>query len=153
MAPIGSAAIPAADSRRLAMARDTGELIMRLVAEDVRPNEIMTGAALDNAIRALASIDGSSNAVLHLLAIAGRLGIDLSRDRFDELSRDTPVLVNLRPSGDYYMEDFFNAGGGAALLNALAPLLDDDVLTVTGQSIREAASIWTHRGPACYRNA
>jgi dihydroxy-acid dehydratase len=139
MAPIGTAAIPAVDSRRLARARDTGELIMRLVAEDVRPTQIMTAAALDNAIRVLAAIDGSSNAVLHLLAIAGRLGIDLPRERFDELSHETPVLVNLRPAGEFYMEDFFYAGGGAALLNSLSPLLDD-ALTVAGQPISEAAA-------------
>jgi dihydroxy-acid dehydratase len=139
MAPIGTAAIPAVDSRRLARARDTGELIMRLVAEDVRPTQIMTAAALDNAIRVLAAVDGSSNAVLHLLAIAGRLGIDLPRERFDKLSHETPVLVNLRPAGEFYMEDFFNAGGGAALLNSLSPSLDD-APTVTGQSIGEAAA-------------
>jgi dihydroxy-acid dehydratase len=113
---------------------------MRLVAEDVLPTRIMTVAALDNAIRALAAIDGSSNGVLHLLAIAGRLGIDLPRERFDELSHETPVLVNLRPSGEYYMEDLFNAGGTAALLNALSPLLDGDAVTVTGQPIGDAAA-------------
>jgi dihydroxy-acid dehydratase len=140
MAPVGSAAIPAVDSRRLAKARDTGELVMRLVADDLRPTQIMTAAAIDNAIRTLAAIDGSSNAVLHLLAIAGRLGIDLPRERFDQLSQDTPVLVNLAPSGEYYMEDFFNAGGGAALLNALSPLLDETAVTVTGRSLQEDAA-------------
>ena len=138
MAPAGSAAIPAVDARRLTMARDVGEHIMRLVLEDVRPSQIMTAEALDNSIRAMATIDGSSNAVIHLLALAGRLGIELPLERFDELSATTPVLLNLRPSGDYYMNDFFNAGGVPALLNALGPLLHRDALTVTGQTLGEA---------------
>ena len=138
MAPAGSSAIPAVDSRRLAMARDVGEYIMALVEHDVRPSQIMTAKAFDNAIRALATVDGSSNAVMHLLALAGRLGIDLPLERFDELSLTTPVLLNLRPSGDYYMVDLFNAGGVPALLNALGPLLHRDVLTVTGQTLGDA---------------
>ncbi|WP_033290643.1 dihydroxy-acid dehydratase [Amycolatopsis jejuensis] len=137
MAPAGSSAIPAVDSRRLAMCRDAGEHIMRLIADDVRPSQIMTAQALDNGIRALATVDGSSNAVIHLLALAGRLGLDLRLERFDELSRDTPVLLNLRPSGDYYLNDFFNAGGVPALLNALSPLLHRDALTVTGRTLGE----------------
>ncbi len=140
MAPAGSSAIPAVDARRGAMARDVGDHVMRLVAEDVRPSQIMTAAALENAIRALAAIDGSSNAVMHLLALAGRLGIGLELERFDELSVDTPVLLNLAPSGEYYMNDFFNAGGVPALLHALGPLLDGEVLTVTGQTLGDAVA-------------
>ena len=135
MAPAGSSAIPAVDSRRLAMSRNVGEYIMQLVAHDIRPSQIMTEQALDNAIRVLATVDGSPNAVMHLLALAGRLGIDLPLERFDELSSDTPVLLNLRPSGEYYMEDLFNAGGVAALLNAMGPLIHRDTLTVTGRTL------------------
>lgn len=138
MAPAGSSAIPAVDSRRLAMCRDVGEHIMRLVADDVRPSQIMTADAFDNAIRALATVDGSSNAVIHLLAIAGRLDVDLRLERFDEISAGTPVLLNLKPSGEFYMNDFFNAGGVPALLDALGPLIHRDVLTVTGEKLGEA---------------
>lgn len=135
MAPAGSSAIPAVDSRRLVMARDVGEHVMRLVLDDVRPSEIMTLPALENAIRVLATVDGSSNAVMHLLALAGRLGIDLPLERFDELSSDMPVLLNLRPSGQYYMTDLFNAGGVPALLRAMGPLLHRDIPTVTGRTL------------------
>ena len=137
MAPSGSCASPAVDSRRIAMSRNVGEYIMQLVEADLRPTQIMTADALDNAIRSLAAIDGSSAAVMHLLAIAGRLGIDLKLNRFDELSSSTPVLLNLRPSGDYYMNDFFNAGGVPALLNALGDLIHPDTMTVTGRTLGE----------------
>ena len=137
MAPAGSCAIPAVDSRRIAMARNVGDYIMQLVADDLRPRAIMTAAALDNAIRALATVDGSSACVMHLLAIAGRLGIDLKLERFDQLSTTTPVLLNLRPSGQYYMNDFFNAGGVPAMLNALGDLLHRDAVTVTGRTLGE----------------
>lgn len=137
MAPAGSCAIPAIDSRRLAMSRNVGEYVMRLVLDDIRPRQIMTAAALDNAIRSMAVVDGSSAAVMHLLAIAGRLGIDLPLKRFDELSTTTPVLLNLKPSGQYYMNDFFNAGGVPALLNAMGPLIHRDTLTVTQQTLGE----------------
>ena len=138
MAPAGSAAIPAVDSRRLAMAREAGALAMKLVADGVKPSQIMTTAAFDNAIRALAAIDGATNAVTHLIAVAGRLGIELSLERFDRISAETPVLLNLKPMGEYYMSDFFNAGGVPALLNSLRPLLQLDALTVTGKSLGEA---------------
>lgn len=137
MAPAGSCAIPAVDSRRVAMARNVGEYIMQLIAADLRPSQIMTAQAFDNAIRTLAAIDGSSAAVMHLLAIAGRLGIGLRLEQFDRLSTSTPVLLNLRPSGTFYMNDFFNAGGVPALLNALGPLLHRDVITVTGRTLGE----------------
>ncbi|MFJ2684368.1 dihydroxy-acid dehydratase [Pseudomonas sp. NPDC087342] len=137
MAPSGSCAIPAVDSRRIAMARDVGEYIMQLVADDLRPSQIMTAEAFDNAIRALATVDGSSAAVMHLLAIAGRLGIDLQLEQFDRISTSTPVLLNLRPAGEYYMNDFFNAGGVPAMLNALGPLIHKDVITVTGRTLGE----------------
>jgi L-arabonate dehydrase len=135
MAPAGSCAIPAVDSRRIAMARNVGEYIMQLVEDDLRPTQIMTVKAIDNAIRSLAVVDGSSTCVMHLLAIAGRLGIDLKLERFDELSTTTPVLLNLRPSGEYYMNDFFNAGGVPAMLNAMGDLIHGDVITVTGRTL------------------
>ncbi len=137
MAPAGSCAIPAVDSRRLAMARDVGEYVMDLVLNDLRPREIMTAKALDNAIRIMATVDGSSAGVMHLLAIAGRLGIDLPLTRFDQISTTTPVLLNLKPSGEYYMNDFFNAGGVPALLNALGDLVHRDTMTVTGRTLGE----------------
>lgn len=137
MAPAGSCAIPAVDARRLAMARNVGEYIMQLVAIDLRPSQIMTEKAFDNAIRALATVDGSSAAVMHLLAIAGRLGIDLKLEQFDRLSTTTPVLLNLKPSGQYYMNDFFNAGGVPAMLNALGDLMHRDVITVTSRTLGE----------------
>ena len=147
MAPAGSSAIPAVDSRRLAMSRTVGERIMALVRDDIRPSHIMSPAALDNGIRALATVDGSTNAVMHLLALAGRLGVDLPLERFDTVSADTPVLLNLRPAGQYYMNDFFNAGGVPALLNALGPLVERDILTVTGRSLGTEIAGATVRDP------
>lgn len=152
MAPAGSAAIPAVDSRRLTMSRDVGEYIMRLVEDDRRPKEIMTADAFDNAIRVLAAIDGSSAAVMHLLAIAGRLDVGLTLDRFDEISSTTPVLLNLRPAGEYYMTDFFEAGGVPALLHELTPLIHGDAPTVTGRTIGEEIANATVRDPRVIRD-
>lgn len=135
MAPAGSSAIPAVDSRRLAMTRDVGDLIMQAVDDDLRPSQIMTTAAFENAVRVLAAIDGAANAVIHLLAVAGRLDVEFRLADFDRLSADTPVLLNVRPSGKYYYNDFFNAGGVPALLNAMGDLIDRDVLTVTGRTL------------------
>lgn len=135
MAPAGSCAIPAVDARRIKMARNVGEYIMAAVAMDLRPSAIMTAHALDNAITSLAAIDGSSACVMHLLAVAGRLGIDLPLERFDAISTSTPVLLNLKPAGDYYMNDFFNAGGVPALLNALGAHIHRDAMTVTGNTL------------------
>lgn len=137
MAVPGSSAIPAVDSRRLAMSRDVGEYIMQAVEADLRPSQIMTAKAFANAIRVLAAIDGAANAVIHLLGIAGRLNVGLQLADFDQLSTTTPVLLNLRPSGEYYYTDFFNAGGVPALMNALGPLLHQDTLTVTGRTLGE----------------
>ena len=107
----GNAAIPAADSRRLALAELAGRRAVEMAtAGGPKPSEILTAPAFDNAIRALMAIGGSTNAVIHLLALAGRAGVPLSLARFDELSRTTPFLLNLRPSGKYLMEDFFYAG-------------------------------------------
>jgi L-arabonate dehydrase len=130
-----NAAIPAVDSRRMQLAEASGRQIVQLVARGIRPSAIMTPDAFDNAIRTLHAIGGSTNAIIHLIAIAGRVGIDLSLDRFDELSRSTPFLLDLKPSGRFLMEDLYYAGGLPALLKELRPLLHQDVLTVTGQSL------------------
>jgi L-arabonate dehydrase len=133
----GSADIPASDSRRLAFAEKSGARIVEMVKEDLRPSRIMTLQAIENAIRVDMAIGGSTNAIVHLIAIAGRLGIDLPLEKFDELSRTTPVVANVRPSGRYLMEDFSYAGGSAALMKEILPLLYGKALTVTGKTIAE----------------
>ena len=137
MALPGNAAIPAADARRLVLAELSGRRIIDMAREGFKPSRILTAAAFDNAIRADMAIGGSTNAIIHLLAIAGRAGVPLSLTRFDELSRTTPLLVNVKPSGKYLMEDFFYAGGLPAVLRELLPLLHRDALTVNGQSIED----------------
>ena len=131
----GNAAIPAPDSRRMALAEMTGRRIMEMVREDLKPSKILTAEAFDNAIRADMAIGGSTNAIIHLVAIAGRAGVELPLSRFDELSRSTPFLVNVRPSGKYLMEDFFYAGGLPVVMKELLPLLHRDALTVTGKGV------------------
>jgi L-arabonate dehydrase len=133
----GTAAIPAVDSRRKAMAEASGRKIVELVERGIRPSAILTAEAFENAIRVLHAISGSTNAILHLLAYAGRVGLDLPLDRFDELSETTPWLVNLKPAGEFLMEDFFYAGGLPAVLNELRDLLHLDALTVSGASVEE----------------
>jgi dihydroxy-acid dehydratase len=133
----GNAAIPAVDSRRQQLAEAAGRQIVQLVEHDIRPSALLTPDAFDNAIRTLHAIGGSTNAIIHLLAIAGRVGIDLPLTHFDELSRTTPFILNLKPSGRFLMEDFYYAGGLPALLKELAPLLHLDALTVTGCSLGE----------------
>ncbi|HKZ05404.1 MAG TPA: IlvD/Edd family dehydratase [Methylomirabilota bacterium] len=137
MALPGNAAIPAADARRLALAELSGRRIIEMAREGLKPSRILTAAAFDNAIRADMAIGGSTNAIIHLLAIAGRAGVPLSLTRFDELSRTTPLLVNVKPSGKYLMEDFFYAGGLPAVLRELLPLLHRDALTVNGLSVQD----------------
>jgi dihydroxy-acid dehydratase len=133
----GSAAIPALDARRVAMAEATGRRAVELAREGLRPSRILTAEAFDNAIVALAAIGGSTNAVLHLLALAGRVGVDLTLERFSELGRRTPLLANIQPSGAFLYEDLFRAGGVPALLAELAPMLHEGALTVTGATIGE----------------
>lgn len=133
----GGAAIPGPDSRRLLSAEQSGKHIVQLVAEQILPSDIMTADSFKDAIRVLHSLGGSTNAVVHLPAIAGRLGIPLPLELFDELSRETPWLANLRPSGEYQMEQFFEAGGVPAIMKELAPLLHLDRPTVTGRSVGE----------------
>jgi dihydroxy-acid dehydratase len=134
----GAASIPAPDSRRLACAEATGRRIVGMVKEDLRPSRILTREAFENAVGVLAALAGSTNAIIHRIAIAGRRGIALSLDLFDELSRTTPVPVNLKPSGKYLMEDFYYAGGVPAVLREMLPLLHGNALTVTGQSLAES---------------
>jgi L-arabonate dehydrase len=134
----GNAAIPAPDSRRLAMAELAGRRAVEMArAGGPKPSEILSPQAFDNAIRALMAIGGSTNAVIHLLALAGRAGVPLSLTRFDELSRTTPFLLNLRPSGKYLMEDFFYAGGLPVVLKELLPLLHGAAPTVNGHSLAD----------------
>jgi dihydroxy-acid dehydratase len=141
----GSAAIPAVDARRSALAAATGRRIVELVKEDVRPSAILTRPAFENAIRVNAALGGSTNAVVHLLALARRVGVELSLDDFDRLARDVPVLVDLMPSGRFLMEDFYYAGGLPVVMRELGPLLHGDLPTVTGKSIVDnvrAAQCW-----------
>ncbi|MGN6377579.1 MAG: dihydroxy-acid dehydratase [Gaiellales bacterium] len=134
----GTAAIPAVDARRAAAAEATGRRAVEMALEGgPRPSEVLTAAAFDNAITLLMALAGSTNAVLHLLAIAGRVGVDLRLDRFDELSRRTPVLANVRPSGEHLVEDMFHAGGVPAVLRELAPLLEGEARTVTGATLAQ----------------
>jgi L-arabonate dehydrase len=130
-----NAAIPAADSRRYALAHMAGHRIVQLVHEDVRMSKILTRPAFENAIRVVAAIGGSTNAVIHLLAIAGRIGVDLSLQDWDVLGSDVPCLVNLMPSGQYLMEDFYYAGGLPAVIRELGGLIHRDALTVNGKTI------------------
>jgi L-arabonate dehydrase len=134
----GNAAIPAADSRRLALAELAGRRAVDMARSGgPRPGQILTAPAFDNAIHALMAIGGSTNAVIHLLALAGRAGVPLSLARFDELSRTTPFLLNVRPSGKYLMEDFFYAGGLPVVLRELLPLLHGGAPTVNGRSLAD----------------
>ncbi|MCM3714326.1 dihydroxy-acid dehydratase [Alkalihalobacillus oceani] len=133
----GAAAAPATENERLRLARETGKTIVTAVKRGLRPSDIMTEKAFSNAIRTLLAVGGSTNAVIHLLAIAKRLGIGLTLDRFETLSRETPFLANLRPAGDYQMEDFYRAGGVPALLKELQPLLYDEEMTITGQTWKQ----------------
>ena len=133
----GNAAIPAVDSRRKQHAEEAGRQIVKNVSSDLTPSRIMDEKAFDNAIKCLHAIGGSTNAIVHLTAIAGRVGIDLSLERFDELSKTTPFLLNLKPSGQYLMEDFYYAGGVPALMSRIESILDLDNITVTGRTLGE----------------
>lgn len=133
----GNAAYPAVDGRRNVLAREAGRRIVGLVHEDVKIGQILTRQAFENAIRTLAAIGGSTNAVIHLIAIAGRLGVSLSIDDFDRLGSELPCLVNLQPSGEFLMEDFCYAGGLPAVMKEIRHLLHQDVITVNGRSMGE----------------
>lgn len=133
----GASSIPAPDSRHAQMASLTGRRIVDMVWEDLKPSDIITPASFDNAIRVALALSGSTNSIVHIVALARRAGIDLTIDRFDELARTTPVLANLRPAGKYLMEDFYYAGGLPALINQLTDLLDVNQKTITGKTLGE----------------
>ena len=141
----GTAGTPAADSRLLARSHETGRLIVDMIAADRRPSRVLGAGSFHNAIVALAALGGSTNAVVHLLAIAGRLGVPLTLADFDRIGAVVPLLVDLQPAGKYLMEDLYRAGGLAAVLREVADLLDPDAIDVTGRpfvgSLTEAA-IW-----------
>ena len=133
----GTAAIPAVHSDRLVAAEETGRAAVALIQNPIRPAQIITHKSVENAFRVLMAIGGSTNAVVHLTAIAGRLGIRISNDRLNEISDETPVLIDLKPVGEGYMEDFHAAGGMGALLRELKPMLHLDTIDVTGRTLGE----------------
>jgi dihydroxy-acid dehydratase len=133
----GAASIPAADSRHALMAAQTGKRIVEMVWEDLRPSELLSDAAFRNAVVTVLAIGGSTNAIVHLIAMARRAGVPLGLDDFDALSRRVPLLANIRPSGAYLMEDFYYAGGLRALLRNLGDLLETGALTANGRRLGE----------------
>ncbi len=133
----GGASPPAVTADRMRIAELTGSTAVAMAAQRLTPDKIMTPAAFENALRVLLAIGGSTNGIIHLTAIAGRLGIAIDLEAFDRIGRDTPVLVDLKPSGRYYMEDFHHAGGLRSVLRELRPLLHLDALTVTGRTLGE----------------
>ncbi|WP_026309496.1 IlvD/Edd family dehydratase [Niabella aurantiaca] len=133
----GNAAIPAVDARRKVLAQQSGSRIVEMVREDLKPSDILTRAAFENAIITNAAIGGSTNFILHLLAIAGRIGVPLELSDFDILSRNIPLIVNLQPSGQFFMEDLYDAGGLPAVMKELDAHLHKDALTVNGKTIGE----------------
>ena len=136
----GASSIPAVDANHPKMANRSGRRIVEMVWEDLKPRDFLSRASFRNAITTVLALSGSTNAVIHMLALAGRAGIKLGLDDFDELSSTTPVLANLRPSGKYLMEDFYYAGGLSALLKALASHLELSCLTITGKTLGENIS-------------
>jgi dihydroxy-acid dehydratase len=133
----GAASIPAADSRHAVMATRTGRRIVEMVWEDVRLSSLLTRAAFRNAVTTVLALGGSTNAIVHLIAMARRAGVELGLDDFEELSRRTPLLANIRPAGKYLMEDFFYAGGLPAMLAQLGDLLDTSAVTANGHTLGE----------------
>ena len=133
----GFSSIPAVDSRHAQHASLTGRRIVEMVWEDIKPSDLITARSFDNAITTVLALGGSTNAIVHLIAVARRAGIDLRLDRFDELARHTPVLANVRPAGEFLMEDFFYAGGLPAMLAELAELIDGTQMTVNGLTLGE----------------
>ncbi|HEX6958581.1 MAG TPA: L-arabinonate dehydratase [Ferrovibrio sp.] len=133
----GASSIPAADSGHARMASNTGRRIVEMVWEDLKPSDFLSPASFDNAVTYAMAVGGSTNCIIHLVAMAGRAGIDLPLKRFDEISREVPVIANLRPSGKYLMEDFYYAGGIKALLGELASKLHLSCMTVNGRTLAE----------------
>jgi len=141
----GCASIPAPDSRRLAIAELSGRRIVEMIDQELRPSQIMTREAFENAITVEMALGGSTNAVVHLIAIAGRLGLTLTLEDFHRISKRTPYIANVRPSGQYLMEDFFYAGGLPVVMRELLPLLHTSCRTVNGGTIQknyESAECW-----------
>jgi dihydroxy-acid dehydratase len=141
----GASSIPAADSAHARMASESGRCIVAMVWNDLTPDRIVTAASVDNAITVQQALGGSTNAIIHVLAIARRAGIPLQLDRFDEIARSVPLIADLRPSGRFLMEDFYYAGGLRAFLNRLAPFLHLDCMTVSGRTLGEeiaGAKVW-----------
>ena len=136
----GASSIPAVDANHPKMADMAGRRIVEMVWEDLKPRDTLTPGSFKNAIATVLALSGSTNAVIHMIALAGRAGIKVTLDDFQKLSDSTPVLANLRPSGKYLMEDFFYAGGLPALLNALSPHLDLNAWTVTGKTLGQNIS-------------
>lgn len=133
----GTAAIPAVHSDRLVAAEETGRAAVRLIQSKIAPSQVITEKSVENAIRVLMAVSGSTNAIVHLTAVAGRLGIRIPYARFNQISDETPVLVDLKPVGEGYMEDFHAAGGMGALLRELRPLLHLDTVDVEGRTLAE----------------
>jgi dihydroxy-acid dehydratase len=133
----GSSSIPAVDANHSRMAEACGRRVVEMVWEDLKPSDVLTAASFDNAIAVLMALGGSTNAIVHLVAMAGRAGIPLSLDRFDEISRTVPLLTNLRPSGRWLMEDFYYAGGLRSLMGEMAALLDLSQRTINGRNLGE----------------
>jgi dihydroxy-acid dehydratase len=133
----GAASIPAADSRHAVMAAQTGKRIVEMVWEDLRPAELLTKRAFQNAVTTVLALGGSTNAIVHLIAMARRAGVPLDLDDFDALARRTPLIANVRPAGTYLMEDFYYAGGLRALLNTLGDAIDGHALTANGRTLGE----------------
>ncbi len=132
-----ASSIPAPDSNHRRMAAYAGRRIVEMVWEDLKPRDILTRQSIDNAIRVLMALGGSTNALIHVIAIAGRAGIQVALERFEEIGHHTPYLVNMRPSGKYLMEDFYYAGGLVGLLEGMRALLEVDALTCTGRTLGE----------------
>ena len=132
-----NAAIPAADVRRKVLAQHSGRRIVEMVSEDLKMSKVLTRPAFENAIRVNAATGGSTNFVIHLTAIAGRLGVDLKLDDFDEFSRNIPLLANIQPSGEHFMEDLYYAGGLPALMNQMKEHLHTSIVTVNGKTVGE----------------
>jgi dihydroxy-acid dehydratase len=143
----GNAAIPAADSRRKVLAQMSGLRIVEMVRKDLKLSDILSRQAFENAIKVNAAIGGSTNFVIHLLAIAGRIGVELQLRDFDDLSKNIPLIANLQPSGKYFMEDLFYAGGLPAVLCALDRVLHRDCITANGKSISD-----NYANACCYNN-
>jgi dihydroxy-acid dehydratase len=143
----GASAIPAVDSRKKVMAHLSGNRIVEMVNENMKMSDILTRKAFENAIRINSVVGGSTNFVIHLIALAGRIGVEVNLDDFDRLGSDMPLLLNLMPSGKYLMEDFYYAGGLPVIIDQLSKIIHSDALTVNGKTIGENC-----KGAACYNH-